>query len=257
MKTPIFCVAKIKSKKTQKDISNDNMPNSSINLNENNDEIFKGLPDTSQNKINKVSVQKPYFFVTKISSQTKPTLSFPSQIWNKCEKKVDIYEIIKFIKKEILCSLILYINGIFEIYGIKDKLIPIYDEMIESLDKNFNIKILCSTLENIFTLLSDKNGKKRDLNHNIKLIKEISNEKCPIVNKLLNKTFLEALEHFRRTKYSPEFHGFDYYFFRSIEKLEMEQKDKNYIIYYIDVLNNYEYIFKNSIKNKLLKLLVE
>ena len=41
MKTPIFCVAKIKSKKTQKDISNDNMPNSSINLNENNDEIFK------------------------------------------------------------------------------------------------------------------------------------------------------------------------------------------------------------------------
>ena len=65
------------------------------------------------------------------------------------EKLNDIKEIIKYVKKETLFSLILYINGLLGLFGIKDKLIFVYDEVVENFNKDFNIKLLNESIERL------------------------------------------------------------------------------------------------------------
>ena len=88
------------------------------------------------------------------------------------------------------------------------------------------------------------------------MIKKIYEKNFAPLVVILNKTFLEVLMHFRRTIFLPELKGFEYYFFLSIKNLEEQQKDKNYIDYYIDVLNNYEYIFDSAKKKQFIPVLV-
>ena len=203
-----------------------------------NEDIFFPQPNPSQNDDNKNSYQK-----SKILNCNYTTFTTSSTL-SQYEKFNDIKEIIRYIKKEIIFSFIIYFNGILGLFGIEDKLIFVYDEIIENLNKDFNIKLLNESIENILT---SKNGKneKSDLNHNIELIKKIYDKKYISIINLLKLTFFEILEHFRRTKYFPELHGFEYYFIRSIEKLDEQHKGKNYITYYTNILYDYEYIYKD------------
>ena len=49
--------------------------------------------------------------------------------------------------------------------------------MVENFNKDFNIKLLNESIENVLTANIGKSGKKSDLNHNIKLIKKIYDKK--------------------------------------------------------------------------------
>ena len=204
-----------------------------------NDEEFFPQPDPSQNGDNKNLNQKS------IILNTNHTTFTTSSTLTQYEKLNDIKEIIKYVKKETLFSLILYINGLLGLFGIKDKLIFVYDEVVENFNKDFNIKLLNESIENLLTATIGKNGKKSDLNHNIKLIKKIYDKKYDSLIALLKLSFFQVLEHFRRTRYHPELQGFDYYLIRSIEKLEEQNKGKDYISYYMNVLYDYEYIYKD------------
>ena len=128
------------------------------------------------------------------------------------------------------------------LFGIEDKLIFVYDEIIETLNKDFNIKLLNESIENLLTFKCGKNLKKFDLNHNIKLIKKINDKKYDSIKNLLKLTFFQILKYFRRTKYYPELQGFEYYFIRSIEKLDEQHKGKDYtnVLYIYKDPNDYK-----------------
>ena len=217
------------------------------------DDVLSLQPHLPQeNKSNKPSKKYPPLFTT-VQTATKFETIEPqslTSIWNAFKPYVETSEINVFIKKEIFVSLIFYINNLISMLGINDKLLQIYDEIFDNLDKEFNVKLLQSSLRTIFTSDDIKNIKKGDLSHNKKLVKLIYEKNYTPLVVLFNKTFLESLMHFRGSIYLPELRGFEYYFFLSIKKLEEEKKDKDYIQFYIDVLNNYEIICGVSKGNK-------
>jgi len=256
MKTPIFKVVK-RPRTIEQDAQNINAHNSnSSEFSISNDEIYHPQTQPFQNdEVKKVDPKCNLFITEHTNLETKTT---ESSIWKNCEKNpYNILETILYLKKEFIGFLIMYINGILDLYDIKEKLIPIYDEIINNTDKDFNIKLLNSTLKDIFSVgMNTKEGQKRNLNHNIKLIKKIYDKNYLRIMNILNKTFLECLEHFRRTKYIPELQGFEFYFFMIIGKLEMEHKDKDFIRYFVNITNEYEYIYfpeKESKNNVIIK----
>ena len=238
MNKPIFRVVQGKNNNNaNKTIFNIEHNANNTNIN---DEMFFPQPDPSQNDNNKNSLNQK----SKILNCNITTFTTSSTLMQ-YEKVYDIKEIIRYIKKESIFSLIIYINGILGLFGIQDKFIFIYDEIIDNFNKDFNIKLLNESIENLLTGINGKNMEKTDLNHNIKLIKKIYDKKYVSIIALLKLSFFQILEHFRRTRYHPELQGFDYYFIRSIEKLEEQNKEKDYIIYYTNILYDYEYIYKD------------
>jgi len=236
MNKPIFRVVQGKKNSFNKTIFNlEHIANNTVV----NDEEFLPQPDPSQNDKNKNLNQK-----SKILNSNHTTFTTSSTLTH-YGILYDIKDIIKYAKKEIVFSLILYINGLLGLFGIQEKLIFIYDEIIENFNKDYNIKLLNESIENLLTEIDGKNGEKSELNHNIKLIKKIYKKKYDSLIALLKLSFFQVLEHFRRTRYHPELQGFDYYLIRSIEKLEEQNKGKDYICYYMNVLYDYEYIYKD------------
>lgn len=262
MKKKIFLVKKRKNYNCQKTESKRKNNINEQHRVDNCDEIYLPQPQPNQNNGNKkAKPHKIIFIAEKTNNETKDTLSYPS-IWKKNPKSIDInqFDIIKYIKKEVINSFIIYINGLLGLFNIEDKLIPINDEISEIIDKSYNIRLLNTTLENILTgELYFKNGKKRKSQKNIILIKKIYDKNIiPIIN-IINKKFLEVLEHFRNTKYIPELQGFELYFCRIIEKLEYEGKNKEYIVNFINTLKDFEYIYgyKKIINLEIIKNEIE
>ena len=260
MKKKIFLVKKRKNYNCQKTKSKRKNNIYKQHKVDNCDEIYLPQPQPSQNN-KKAEPHKIFFIAEKISDATKDTLSYPS-IWKKNPKSIDInqFDIIKYIKKEVINFFIIYINGLLGLFNIEDKLIPINDEISERIDKPYNIRLLNTTLENILTgELYFKNGKKRKFQKNIILIKKIYDKNIISIINIINEKFLEVLEHFRNTKYIPELQGFELYFCNIIEKLEHEGKNKEYIVSFINTLKDFEYIYgyKKIINLEIIKNEIE
>ena len=218
------------------------------------------VPTNNKAKINPKKAKQLFQtaqLTTCITTFYTPLSTSPqTSIWKEFKPYVEMSEIIILIKKGIFFSLILYINNLLNMMGINENLLQIYDELINNLEKKFNKDLSNKSLCKIFTSIKIKNASKDDINHNKDLIKKIYEKNFAPLVVLLNKTFLEVLMHFRRSIFLPELKGFEYYFFLSIKNLEEQQKDKNYIDYYIDVLNNYEYIFDSNKKKQFIAFLV-
>lgn len=196
------------------------------------------------NHFHKKSKNKCNIFNTlTITSKTRETLSSPL-IWNKLETKINLYQMVPNIKKEFFNFLIVYINVILDQIGVNEKFVIIDEELIINTQKEFNINLFKSSLKYIFsTNVSVRNWPKYSLNHNAQLVKRLyENNNTKIIN-ILNKTLFQCFEHFRKTKYIPELQGLECYFIATIGKLVNEKKDKEYIDYFISILNDFEYIY--------------
>ena len=218
------------------------------------------VPTNNKAKINPKKAKQLFQtaqLTTCITTFYTPLSTSPqTSIWKEFKPYVEMSEIIILIKKGIFFSLILYINNLLNMMGINENLLQIYDELINNLEKKFNKDLSNKSLCKIFTSIKIKNASKDDISHNKDLIKKIYEKNFAPLVVILNKTFLEVLMHFRRSIFLLELKGFEYYFFLSIKNLEEQKKDKNYIDYYIDVLNNYEYIFDSAKKKQFIPVLV-
>ena len=65
---------------------------------------------------------------------------------------------------------------------------------------------------------------------------------------LLNKTFLECLEHFRGTKNIKELEGLEKEYNNMINDLETRVYNEEYILEFINIIYNYENLFNNKRK---------
>ena len=241
MKKTIFLIKKRNNNDYHKNININ--PQSNIDYI---DEMYLPQPQPNQNNgIKDTKPKKVIFISEKTNNETKDTFSSPL-IWNKINNTFIFsqFVILKRIKKDIINFIIIYFNGILELYGFEEKLLPIDDEITEVMDSSYNIKLLNSTLENILTgKIYSKKRKKHNYQHNIKLIKNIYDKNDILIINLISKTFFESLEHFRKSKYIPELIGFELYFQKSIQNLENEGKNKEYIIAFINILKNFEFKF--------------
>lgn len=214
------------------------------NVDDDYDAIGHAPPFPDDNCFHKKSKNKFNIFTTiTITSKTRETLSSPL-IWNKLETKINLYQIVPYIKKEFFDYLIIYINTILDQIGVKEKFISIDEELIINIQKEYNINLFKSSLKYILsTNVSARNWPNYSLNHNAQLVKRLYESNNNKIINILNKTLFQCLEHFRKTKYIPELQGLECYFIATIGKLVHEKKDKEYIGYFVNILNDFEYIY--------------
>lgn len=219
------------------------------------DEKLNEVHQPSQNQHFKMPGSKSNIFIvehTNTKLETQYTLS-TSSIWKKFERKFYIQDMTIYIKKKLMASLLLHFNGLLGILGIKEQFYNVSEYIINNTEKEYNIKFLYSTIKVIF---SEKISEKNKINkHNEQLICNMYKNKEYYVTDLLEMTFFQFLEIFRMTKFILQLRGFETYFKKTIEELESEGKGKDYIIYFINVLNDYEYIYRSDYKDGKIEII--
>ena len=149
--------------------------------------------------------------------------------------------ILSLIKTHIIFYLMTFINNIFSSNGFKDKILQIVGERAKDNTTLYNRALLKMNLKEIFSVaISKKNGKNYEEDHNIKVLDKIYNMQNPFVNNVLDRTFLESIEHFRGSKWCEPLSGFEKYYHTTIKKLE---KDEKYVAIFKEKLCKYEKIF--------------
>ena len=182
-----------------------------------------------------------------IDENTRTETNFNS-IWNKFEYKYNQKDAILFLKNKVFGYIIIYINGLLELLGIKEKFFPVYKDIIYNIDLSFNNILLISTLEDIISgniIIKNKENE----GHNIKLIKYLYDNKCYIALNFLKLTFFDYLSHLRQTKFSYLLIGFEAYYKEIMKEIE-EKKGKEYLGYFNQILYDYEYIFHNYFRTE-------
>lgn len=172
----------------------------------------------------------------------------------------NLYRKIKSKLLDILYDFINYkINEIYKdipYYNIKEnKLKKIEQEQVVNSHIEYNQKFLFKTLKEIFSVDISHKYKRYDLGHNKNvidnLLEEKNNERREIFTKLLNKNFLECLEHFRGTKIINELEGlmtFDEFKEKYIEDADYLSTIEYTLMNYEEILNNKK-IRKKRIRN--------
>ena len=96
-------------------------------------------------------------------------------------------------------------------------------------------------LKDFFSVpISKKNGKNYEEDHNTKVLDKIYNMHNPVVNNVLDRTFLESIKHFRGSEWCDALSGFEKYYHTTLKKLENDEK---YVALFKEKLSKYEKIF--------------
>lgn len=127
-----------------------------------------------------------------------------------------------------------------------EKLMKMNQEQIVNSNVKFNQSFLNKTLKEIFSQNLSSKCKRYNIDHNLKLIKELLNEKDKtkrqFFNDIFNLTFLECVEHFRGTKYFECLEGL-----KSYEEIYQNIKgDDNYKETFKVYIDNYEQMIEQK-----------
>ena len=121
-----------------------------------------------------------------------------------------------------------------------------------------NLELLNTTLKKIFSRDVGKKVAKYSVygeNYNKNLIKKIeeNNKKYKNTNDILNMTFFQCLEHFRKSEYYEELSGLELEYDNIINEMK-KTEEKDYVDSFEAYLNKYEKIYENKRpKNKKAK----
>ena len=120
-----------------------------------------------------------------------------------------------------------------------------------------NLELLNTTLKKIFSRDVGKKVAKYSIhgeNYNKNLIKKIEeNKKYKNTNDILNMTFFQCLEHFRKSEYYEELSGLELEYDNIINEMK-KTEEEDYVGSFEAYLNTYEEIYKNKRpKNKKVK----
>ena len=121
-----------------------------------------------------------------------------------------------------------------------------------------NLELLNTTLKKIFSRDVGKKVAKYSIhgeNYNKNLIKKIeeNNKKYKNTNDILNMTFFQCLEHFRKSEYYEELSGLELEYDNIINEMK-KTEEEDYVGSFEAYLNTYEEIYKNKRpKNKKVK----
>lgn len=109
-----------------------------------------------------------------------------------------------------------------------------------------NLELLNKTLREIFSGSVSKKVKNYGLDHNQLLIQKIKESKGKKrTNKILDMTFLQCLEHFRKSKIYYELSGLELQYDYIIEEMN-EKHEKEYVENFVECLNNYETLYRQK-----------
>ena len=167
------------------------------------------------------------------------------------KRKFYLDNMIKKFKSRFINILLKFINNkISEIYHIN--LLRISYKFVSNIRSDFNFELLQTSIGDIFSKEISSKYKNISIDHNKNIIKRLLNEedekKKNIFVNLLNKTFLECLDHFRGTKNIKELEGLEKEYNNMINELETRDYDEEYILEFINIIYNYENLFNNKRK---------
>lgn len=149
--------------------------------------------------------------------------------------------ILSVIKTHIIFYLMTFINNIFYSNGFEDKILQIKGERAKDNTTLYNRALLKMNLKEFFSVpISKRNGKSYEEDHNTKVLDKIYNMHNPVVNNVLDRTFLECIKHFRGSEWCEPLSGFEEYYQTTIEELETDEK---YVAKFKETLSKYEKIF--------------
>ena len=234
----------------------DNDQNSLDNLDEdkNNDTIQQSnqiditgrnrgnLRENTQALIRELNPHIGITFQTTIIEKTKLGRKLKRSNEKGKHNKYSVDHIIHKIKTHMIKYLMTFINNIFSNNHYKDKILKINAERANNNTIEYNKKLLDMTLKELFSVpISGKNGKKyyANPNHNTEVLDKIYKEHNSSVNKVLDSTFSECIEHFRGTKLKDDLLGLEDYYDELINKLK-KKNEEDYVKKFQKVLLNYE-----------------
>jgi len=124
--------------------------------------------------------------------------------------------------------------------------LQINQEIIIQNNVSENLDLLKKTLREIFSGSVSKKVKNYGLDHNQLLIQKIKESKGKArTNKILDMTFLQCLEHFRKSKMYEELSGLELQYDNMIEEMN-EKHEKEYMDNFVECLNNYEALYRQK-----------
>ena len=124
--------------------------------------------------------------------------------------------------------------------------LQINQEIIIQNNVSENLDLLNKTLREIFSGSVSKKVKNDGLDHNQLLIQKIKESKGKArTNKILDMTFLQCLEHFRKSKMYEELSGLELQYDNMIEEMN-EKHEKEYMDNFVECLNNYEALYRQK-----------
>jgi len=151
---------------------------------------------------------------------------------------------------------------IYEIYsgdigaGISTKkLLNINNSQLNNCTVKFNLELLNKTVGDIFSSKLNKKYNIYKLNHNINIINKLKNEKdeekMEKINKLLNASFIDCLNHLRGSKFYDELKGLENKYNYIISELIKKGETEEYLELFKDVIYNYErYLYQKRCRKK-------
>ena len=126
-------------------------------------------------------------------------------------------------------------------------ILKIDQEITTTTDVTQNLELLQKTLREIFSNNLCKKNQSYGLEYNKVLLNKIrENSKRVKTNEILDMTFLQSLEHFRKSKYYKELGGLEKEYDKMIDDMTLNEKEEDYIPCFIESLNKYEQLFKQK-----------
>ena len=141
------------------------------------------------------------------------------------------------------------INEIEKIYFLK-----IDQKIIKNININYIKKLFKTKIKDIFSKNISKKYYNYGLDYNSILIKKIYADKKQIKTiSILEKTFLECLEHFRGSKFYNELNGLEKKYQTVINCLKDNGETEEYIDIFKNIMDNYEQNYSNKIARRTRK----
>ena len=164
------------------------------------------------------------------------------------------------IKTKLFESILTVLNGSIEKVQIenpkkyskkilysKDFFLKVDQEIIKDINVENNKKLLKTQLKDIFSEKVSKKVERYGLDYNRKLVEKIYEEKIQEKTiAILEKTFLECLEHFRGTKFYKELEGLEKEYKNIIQGFRDCGETDDYIEIFEDLVKRFEDYYENK-----------
>ena len=129
----------------------------------------------------------------------------------------------------------------------KDFFLKVDQEIIKDINVENNKKLLKTQLKDIFSEKVSKKVERYGLDYNRKLVEKIYEEKIQEKTiAILEKTFLECLEHFRGTKFYKELEGLEKEYKNIIHGFRDCGETEDYIEIFEDLVKRFEDYYENK-----------
>lgn len=125
--------------------------------------------------------------------------------------------------------------------------LKINQDIIKDINVEMNQKLIKSKLKDIFSCEVSKKVESYGKDYNKKLIEKIYEEKIQKKTiSILERTFLECLEHFRGTAKYPELEGLENEYQNVVNKMKEIGEDDDYIELFKEFVNRFEIYYDNK-----------